>query len=179
MRYLAVAGFLLAAGATLILSSRLFDAATHAQTTPHLVAAPLLVLHPTTVSQAARVEGVDLAMQVRPLLPGSTQVRLWLRQNGQEVRGARIQLVSTMAEMRMPPVVAPARTAGQVYLAHVDLSMLGHWWVEVRAAIRGRLLTHRFLVNLPLPAGLLSALEYGRASTPAVSAPPVRMEPHR
>lgn len=99
---------------------------------------------------------VDLTMAPTPPVVGASIVgRITLRDGGQPVAGARLQVEGHMSHPGMAPVIVPAseRRAG-VYEATWQFTMRGDWILLVTGTLPdGRRLSHRIEVPNVQPSG--------------------------
>ncbi len=126
---------------------------------------PRLILRPHTLTQVATVGGLRLALTVGPLVPGPNRFELRLAAHGPLGGTARVHVAAVMAEMAMRPLKLSMREVRRGrYVAVGPLTMFGRWQLTVQIERPGgERLTHRFMIGVDLPRGLLVALK-GRAA---------------
>jgi hypothetical protein len=125
---------------------------------------PRLIVQPRTVTQAAVVDGLRLALTVHPLVPGPNRVVIVLADHGRALADAHVYAAATMPGMPMRPVHLEAREAydGQ-YVGLGVLPMFGDWQIAVHVERRHAApLVHVFAVSLDLPPALLNAVAAAR-----------------
>jgi hypothetical protein len=120
---------------------------------------PRLILRPRTLTQAATVGGLRLALTVGPLIPGPNRFELRLTARGLLGGAAHVHMAALMTEMAMPPIRLSMREVQRGrYVAVGPLAMFGRWQLSIQIDRSGtEPLTHRFMIGVDLPRGLLSS----------------------
>lgn len=119
---------------------------------------PRLIVRPHTLTQSATVGGLRMALTVTPVLPGPNRFALSLIERGRPVAAARVRMAARMIGMSMRPVtLAMSEGRRGRYEARAPLAMFGRWRLSMRIDRPGAApLTHRFTVEMNVPAGLFA-----------------------
>ncbi len=129
---------------------------------------PRLIVRPRTLTQAATLGGLRVALAVSPVLPGPNRFALRLVERGRPVGAAHVRLIARMTEMAMRPVALAMREGRRGrYAAGGLLAMFGHWRLTIHIDRPGMApLTHRFAIGVNLPAGLMAGQRASGATHP-------------